>query len=94
MPRFGNIEKESLKDLNGLLSAYKHGDPIPKYHYEKRKYQMVNSCVDLTDNDCEITFIRGINYPIPSGFDAKNLQTYVKFEFPYPPVSMLSLNIS
>ena len=84
--RFRNIEKESLKDLNGLISAAKHNDPIPKYHYEKRKYEIINSCVDLNDNECEITIARGINLPIPAGIDAKNLQTYVKFEFPFPVV--------
>jgi hypothetical protein len=55
--RFKNIENESLKDLNGLISALKHNDPIPKYHYEKRKYQIVNSCVDLTVNNFLIFII-------------------------------------
>jgi coiled-coil and C2 domain-containing protein 1 len=87
--RFRNIEKESLQDLAGLLSASKHGNPIPKYHYEKRRYQIVNCNVDLTDNECELAIIRAINLPIPSGMDAKSLQTYAKFEFPYPPVSFL-----
>lgn len=35
------------------------------------------SCTDLSDNDIEISIIRGVNY-------SKDADTYVMFEFPYP----------
>ena len=47
---------------------------------------MIDSNPDLTDNDLELTVIRAINLPLPKDFEAKHMTTYVKFEFPYPPV--------
>lgn len=38
------------------------------------------SCTDLSDSDAEISIIRGINYP-------KEVDSYVIFEYPYPPDS-------
>lgn len=59
---------------------------MPLYHYEKRSYQTIDCNSDLTDNDLELCIVRAINLPLPKDFDAKHLTTYVKFEFPYPPV--------
>ncbi|CAF5151052.1 unnamed protein product, partial [Rotaria magnacalcarata] len=39
---------------------------------------------DLGDNDLEVTILRGINLPVPSGFSSATLETYVMIEFPYP----------
>jgi hypothetical protein len=41
-------------------------------------------CTDLADNDLELTVIQGISYTVPN---PKDVDTYVKFEFPYPSVS-------
>jgi coiled-coil and C2 domain-containing protein 1 len=68
------------------VSAFKHGDDIPKYHYEKRTYQMLVTNTDLTDDEFEVVIIRAINLPVPPGFDAKTMQTFVKFDLPIPPV--------
>jgi coiled-coil and C2 domain-containing protein 1 len=76
---------EAKKDLDSLKSAFTHNQPLPLYHYEKRTYQTVDCNSDLTDNDLELTVVRAINLPLPKGYEAKGLTTYVKFEFPYPP---------
>lgn len=81
------MAREAVKDLDSVKSAYTHNQPVPLYHYEKRTYQTVDCNSDLTDNDLEITVVRGINLPLPKDFDAKSFTTYVKFDFPYPPVS-------
>jgi coiled-coil and C2 domain-containing protein 1 len=41
-------------------------------------------CTDLRDTDLELTVIQGISYAVPN---PKDVDTYVKFEFPYPAVS-------
>jgi coiled-coil and C2 domain-containing protein 1 len=41
-------------------------------------------CTDLGDSDLELTVIQGISYTVPN---PKDVDTYVKFEFPYPAVS-------
>jgi hypothetical protein len=41
-------------------------------------------CTDLRDSDLELTVIQGISYSVPN---PKDVDTYVKFEFPYPAVS-------
>ena len=45
-------------------------------------------CTDLGDNDLELTIIQGISYSVPN---PKDVDTYVKFEFPYPSVSISNL---
>ena len=79
------MAKEYKRDLDSLLSAYQHNQPLPLYHYEKRSYQILDCNADLTDNDLEVTVVKAINLPLPKDFDAKSFTTYVKFEFPYPP---------
>jgi len=39
---------------------------------------------DLTDNELELNIIQGINYNVPN---PKEVDTYVRFEFPWPSVS-------
>jgi coiled-coil and C2 domain-containing protein 1 len=86
--KFNQIARESIQDLESLKNAFAHGQSLPLYHYEKRSYQTVDCNSDLTDNDLEIHIIRAINLPLPKDFTAKDLNTYVKFEFPYPPVTI------
>lgn len=43
-------------------------------------------CTDLGDNDLELTVLRGISYNVAN---PKDVDTYVKFEFPYPAVSTI-----
>lgn len=76
--------------MDALKSAYQHDQPVPLYHFEKRAYQMIDSNPDLTDNDLEIQIVRALNLPLPKDFEAKHMTTYVKFEFPYPPVINLN----
>jgi coiled-coil and C2 domain-containing protein 1 len=38
----------------------------------------------LGDNDLELTIVQGISYNVAN---PKDVDTYVKFEFPYPSVS-------
>ena len=86
-PRLYQIAEESIKDLSALRAAKAHNEQVPLYHYEKRSYQTIDCNSDLTDNDLELTIIRAVNLPLPSGFEPKQLTTYVKYEFPFPQVS-------
>ena len=85
--KFNQIARESIKDLESLKNAYSVGQSLPLYHYEKRSYQTIDCNSNLTDNDLELVVVRAINLPLPKDFAAKDLTTYVKFEFPYPPVN-------
>ena len=89
--KFNQIARESIQDLELLKNAYSHGQSLPIYHYEKRIYQTIDCNSDLTDNDLELEVIRAINLPLPKDFTAKDLNTYVKWEFPYPPVICFKL---
>jgi coiled-coil and C2 domain-containing protein 1 len=33
----------------------------------------------------QVSILRGINLPVPSGYASKSLETYVTIEFPFPP---------
>ena len=45
--RFQKMEQGCRKDLESLKSARRHGDPLPKFHYETRSFSIVQlvSCV-------------------------------------------------
>lgn len=45
----------------------------------------MRSNTDLSDNELEITVIRGIAYSVAN---PKDVDTYVKIEFPYPQVGL------
>lgn len=83
--KFKKIAQESIQDLEALKNADKLQEPVPLYHYEKRCYETIDCNSDLTDNDLEITIVRAINLIMPKDYKVDNMNTFVKFEFPYPP---------
>ncbi|XP_052264648.1 coiled-coil and C2 domain-containing protein 1-like isoform X2 [Dreissena polymorpha] len=82
--KFQKMESGLQKDLEALKNALAHNDPVPKFHYENRTFSMVQCNTDLGDNDLEMTMVRGVQYNPPSGFTEKDLDTYIKYEFPFP----------
>lgn len=79
--RFENMAVHSKKDMVAVNNAYRRKDPVPKFHYEMRKFSIVQCCTDLMDNDLELTIVQGINYNVPN---PKDVDTYVRFELPWP----------
>lgn len=91
--RFEQLALNSKKDLDAVRAASAahkielakmQGNkmletPPPRFHYENKTFSIVKCNTDLTDNDVELTIIRGINYNVSS-----DAETYVRFEFPYP----------
>ncbi|KAI0228023.1 Coiled-coil and C2 domain-containing protein 1-like [Lamellibrachia satsuma] len=82
--KFDKMCLSTRKDLDAVKNAQKHGDTVPRFHYETRHFSLVQCCTDLGDNDLEVTVVRGINYSTPQGYSPNDLQTFVKFEFPFP----------
>lgn len=39
--RFDKMGQNSRKDLAAVKNAYKHGDPVPRFHYETRTFTLV-----------------------------------------------------
>lgn len=39
--RFDKIGANARKDFDALKNAFKHGDPVPRFHYETRTYTLV-----------------------------------------------------
>ncbi|XP_050094412.1 coiled-coil and C2 domain-containing protein 1-like isoform X2 [Anopheles aquasalis] len=81
MNKFENLALNVQKDLDVVRLGHKRGLPLPKFHYEKLQFNVVKCNTDLSDNEIEITIVRGINYNVAN---PKDVDTYVKFEFPYP----------
>lgn len=80
--KFQKMEQGCRKDLEALKNAFRHHDPVPKFHYENRTFSLVQCNTDLGDNDLEMTLVRGIQ--LPTSHAEKDFDTYVKYEFPYP----------
>ncbi|XP_076256972.1 lethal (2) giant discs 1 isoform X1 [Rhynchophorus ferrugineus] len=79
--RFERLALNVTKDLDLVRLAKRTGSGIPKFHYETKDFSIVKSFTELNDNDLELVIIRGINYKTDS---PKDIDTYVKFEFPFP----------
>ena len=93
---------QSIGDLNGVnkfeklsLSVTKDLDLIrvektncaatlPKLRYENKEFSFVKCHPDIADQELELTIVRGVNYNCSN---PRDIDTYVKFEFPYPKVS-------
>ncbi|KAJ8305464.1 hypothetical protein KUTeg_016009 [Tegillarca granosa] len=39
--KFQKLEEGCRKDLDALKNAFRHGDPVPKFHYENRTFSLV-----------------------------------------------------
>ncbi|XP_058461847.1 coiled-coil and C2 domain-containing protein 1-like isoform X1 [Malaya genurostris] len=79
--RFENLACTVQKDLDFVRLAHKKRLPVPKFHYEMKQFNVVKCNTDLSDNEVEVTVVRGISYNVPN---PKEIDTYVKLEFPYP----------
>uniref|UniRef100_A0A0K8SQC8 C2 domain-containing protein n=1 Tax=Lygus hesperus TaxID=30085 RepID=A0A0K8SQC8_LYGHE len=79
--KFEQLAVSSKKDLDTVKIACNKDEPIPKFHYERRTFDIVRCNTDLTDNEMEISILQGVNYNVPN---PKEIDTYVRFEFPAP----------
>ncbi|CAF4899491.1 unnamed protein product, partial [Rotaria socialis] len=62
-------------DLDKLRHCFQHGIKPPLFHYERRQMNVIQANNDLGDNDLEVTILRGINLPVPTGFSSATLET-------------------
>ncbi|XP_045538223.1 coiled-coil and C2 domain-containing protein 1-like isoform X2 [Papilio machaon] len=81
MNRFEHLATSVKQDLDVVVVAKSLGQDPPKFHYENKVFSVVQCNTDLNENDLELTIVRGIAYNVPN---PKEIDTYVKFEFPYP----------
>ncbi|RVE50325.1 hypothetical protein evm_004991 [Chilo suppressalis] len=79
--RFDHLAVTVQQDLDVVAVAKSLGQNPPKFHYESRQFAVVQCNTDLNENDLELTIVRGIAYNVPN---PKEVDTYVKFDFPYP----------
>uniref|UniRef100_A0A1B6EAJ9 C2 domain-containing protein n=2 Tax=Clastoptera arizonana TaxID=38151 RepID=A0A1B6EAJ9_9HEMI len=79
--RFEQQALSTKKDLDFVKFSHKNKHPVPKFHYEMKSFSIVQCNTELGDNDVELTLVQGINYNVPN---PKEVDTYIRFEFPYP----------
>uniref|UniRef100_A0A1A9WBI9 C2 domain-containing protein n=1 Tax=Glossina brevipalpis TaxID=37001 RepID=A0A1A9WBI9_9MUSC len=79
MNRFENLALTVQKDLDLVRYSKRKNFPLPKFHYQKRSFNIVHCNTDLADNELEIVVVRGINYNVPN---PKEVDTYVRIECP------------
>ncbi|XP_071246035.1 coiled-coil and C2 domain-containing protein 1A isoform X1 [Salvelinus alpinus] len=82
--RFEKLAEECMQNIEVLKMAHAKGQPVPKYHTEERTFNTVKMYTDLTANEMTLYIVKGINLPAPSGVSASDLDTSVRFEFPFP----------
>lgn len=78
MNRFERFGLNVTKDLDVIRAAKREGR-IPKFHYESKEFAIVKVFTDISDNDIEVCIHRGLNISTE-----KDVDTYVKMEFPFP----------
>lgn len=81
--RFDNLALLVQKDLDIIKLAHQRGKAVPKFHVETKSFNVVQCNTDLAETELEINVVRGISYNVAK---AKDVDTYVKVEFPYPQV--------
>lgn len=91
MNRFENLALTVQKDLDLVRYSKRKNHTLPKFHYEKRSFNIVHCNTDLTDNELEIVVVRGINYNVAN---PKDVDTYVRIEHPLLNVSCNRLTIN
>lgn len=90
MNRFEHLALSVTKDLDIVRLAHRsNSGVVPKFHYETKSFSVVKCCTDLNDNDFELTIVRGINFNCTN---PKDIDTFVRFEFPYPQVCCVRIN--
>lgn len=79
--RFERLALSVTKDLDIIRIAKRKGCGVPKFHYETKDFSIVKSFTDISNNELDLCIVRGINYKTDN---PKDIDTYVKFEFPFP----------
>ncbi|XP_022530194.2 coiled-coil and C2 domain-containing protein 1A isoform X1 [Astyanax mexicanus] len=82
--RFEKLGEECMNNIDLLKKAHAKGLPAPTHHTEERTFNTVKIFPNLTANDLVLTIVKGINLPTPPGVSASDLDSSVRFEFPFP----------
>ncbi|KAH8377391.1 hypothetical protein KR093_005224 [Drosophila rubida] len=91
MNRFENLALTVQKDLDLVRYSKRKNQTLPKFHYEKRSFNIVHCNTDLTDMELEIMVVRGLNYNVAN---PKDVDTYVRIEYPLLNASIPSLALA
>ncbi|KAJ8726091.1 hypothetical protein PYW07_000789 [Mythimna separata] len=76
---YEKLNERVKEDLDILRVAMLNNRGLPSFHYVMREFSVTQCNTDLGVNDLELTIVRGIAYNV-----AKDIDTYVRFEFPFP----------
>ncbi|KAL6110431.1 cc2d1a [Pungitius sinensis] len=82
--KFEKLVEECMKNIDMLKNAHAKGHPVPKCRTEERTMNTVKIHNSLTPNELMLYIIKGINLPCPTGVSPNDLDSTVKFEFPFP----------
>ncbi|XP_041980065.1 coiled-coil and C2 domain-containing protein 1-like isoform X2 [Aricia agestis] len=85
--RYERLALQTKQDLDLVRVAQRLNQDPPKFHYENRQFSIVQCNTELPDNVLELNIVRGVAYNVPNPSD---VDTYVKFEFGYPPEAPVS----
>ncbi|XP_066516809.1 coiled-coil and C2 domain-containing protein 1A isoform X2 [Hoplias malabaricus] len=82
--RMEKLAEDCMNNIDLLKKAHAKGLPVPRYHTEERTFNTVKINPNLTTSDMVLTIIKGINLPTPPGVSANDLDSTIRFEFPFP----------
>lgn len=79
------FEQFHMNNAHDYNSNFRKKSVVPKFHYEQKSFNILKSNTDLAETELEINIIRGIGYHVSN---PKDVDTYVKVDFPYPAVNI------
>ncbi|EDV23080.1 uncharacterized protein TRIADDRAFT_57985 [Trichoplax adhaerens] len=82
--RYEKLGAECRISLDYLRNSKSHKDPVPRFHYEIKKFTVIKSFSEISSSEAYIKVSRCINLPLPSGYTANDFHCYVAYEFPFP----------
>lgn len=80
--KFEKYAIDSKKDLDMLKVRWRNGEKPPTFKYETRSFSIVLCNTEVALNEVVAEVIKGFDFQ-----GTKDLDTYVKLEFPFPNVS-------
>lgn len=82
--QYQNMSQNCQRELLALKGIRSQHLAPPNFTLETRKFSIVNSNTELSSGVCEVTIVRSLNVPKPSGHEEKDMNVYVEIEFPWP----------
>eukprot|EP00127_Corallochytrium_limacisporum_P002233 Clim_evm21s109 gene=Clim_evmTU21s109 len=84
MSKFKIIYQSMGRQLDALSKCTEAGISIPTFSPQSISLPTFKVCADVHPSELELSIMRGQNLPLASGYETDDLETLIRWEFPFP----------